>query len=54
MVYTYFQNYKNGSKNKLNVNPDTGELFATGREQAEYLKKHAKENCGVVILVKTE
>jgi putative DNA primase/helicase len=33
----------------LNVNPDTGELFATGREQAEYLKKHAKENCGVVI-----
>ncbi len=33
----------------LNKNPDTGELFSTGREQAEYLKIHAKENCGVVI-----
>ena len=33
----------------LNENPDTGKLFSTGREQAEYLKIHAKENCGVVI-----
>ena len=33
----------------LNVNHDTGKLFTTGREQAEYLKKHAKENCGVVV-----
>ena len=33
----------------LNINPDTNKLFTTGREQAEYLKKHAKENCGVVI-----
>ena len=33
----------------LNINSDTGECFTTGREQAEYLKKHAKENCGVVI-----
>ena len=33
----------------LNVNPDTGTLFTSGREQAEYLKTNAKENCGVVI-----
>ena len=33
----------------LNVNPDTGNLFTSGREQAEYLKTNAKENCGVVI-----
>jgi putative DNA primase/helicase len=33
----------------LNINPDTGELFVTGREQAEYLKLHASKNCGVVI-----
>ena len=33
----------------LNVNPDTNQRFFSGREQAEYLKNHAKENCGVVI-----
>jgi putative DNA primase/helicase len=33
----------------LNINPDTGKLFGSGKEQAEYLKTHAKENCGVVI-----
>jgi len=33
----------------LNKNPDTNTNFVTGREQAEYLKTHAKENCGVVI-----
>jgi putative DNA primase/helicase len=33
----------------LNTNPDTGELFTTGREQAEYLKIYASKNCGVVI-----
>jgi putative DNA primase/helicase len=33
----------------LNINPDTGERFANGKEQAEYLKTNAKENCGVVI-----
>lgn len=33
----------------LNINPDSGERFATGGEQAEYLKTHARENCGVVI-----
>jgi uncharacterized protein (DUF927 family) len=33
----------------LNINPDTGELFSTGREQAEYLKTNASKNCGVVI-----
>ncbi len=33
----------------LNINPDTDELFATGREQAEYLKLHASKNCGIVI-----
>ena len=33
----------------LNVNPNTGKLFTTGREQAEYLKTSAKENYGVVI-----
>ena len=33
----------------LNINPDTNKLFITGREQAEYLKTHARENCGVVI-----
>ena len=33
----------------LNINPDTGEQFKNGAEQAEYLKFHARENCGVVI-----
>jgi len=33
----------------LNTNPDTGEVFQDGKAQAEYLKLHAKENCGVVI-----
>lgn len=33
----------------LNINPDSRERFATGVEQAEYLKKHARENCGVII-----
>jgi putative DNA primase/helicase len=33
----------------LNMNPDTGELFSSGKEQAEYLKTHAKENYGVAI-----
>jgi putative DNA primase/helicase len=33
----------------LNINPDTKELFASGREQAEYLKTHANKNCGIVI-----
>lgn len=33
----------------LNINPDSRERFATGIEQAEYLKKHARENCGVII-----
>ena len=33
----------------LNINPDTGKLFSSGKEQAEYLKTHAKENCGIVI-----
>lgn len=33
----------------LNVNPDTKEKFQSGAEQAEYLKHHARENCGVVI-----
>ena len=33
----------------LNINPDTGKLFSSGKEQAEYLKTHAKENCGVII-----
>lgn len=33
----------------LKLNPDTGNIFENGKSQAEYLKKHAKENCGVVI-----
>ena len=33
----------------LNINPDTKEKFKSGAEQAEYLKAHARENCGVVI-----
>lgn len=33
----------------LNTNPDTEEKFKDGAEQAEYLKHHARENCGVVI-----
>jgi hypothetical protein len=33
----------------LNTNPDTKEKFKSGAEQAEYLKLHARENCGVVI-----
>ena len=33
----------------LNINPDTNEQFKSGAEQAEYLKAHARENCGVVI-----
>lgn len=33
----------------LNINPDTDQLFKDGKAQAEYLKTHAKENCGVVI-----
>ena len=33
----------------LNINPDTKEKFKSGAEQAEYLKLHARENCGVVI-----
>ncbi len=33
----------------LNINPDTGKRFASGKEQAEYLKVHARANCGVVI-----
>ena len=34
---------------RLNINPDTGERFTDGAVQAEYLKHHARENCGVVI-----
>jgi putative DNA primase/helicase len=33
----------------LNINPDTGKLFSSGKEQAEYLKVHARESCGIVI-----
>lgn len=33
----------------LNINPDTGQKFKNGAEQAEYLKTQARENCGVVI-----
>lgn len=33
----------------LNINPETKEQFKNGAEQAEYLKHHARENCGVVI-----
>ena len=33
----------------LNINPDTKEKFKSGAEQSEYLKLHARENCGVVI-----
>ncbi len=33
----------------LNINPDTGIKFEDGKTQAEYLKIHAKENCGLVI-----
>jgi 5S rRNA maturation endonuclease (ribonuclease M5) len=33
----------------LNINPDTGEYFTLGKEQAEYLKTHANKNCGIVI-----
>jgi putative DNA primase/helicase len=33
----------------LNINPDTGVQFENGKAQAEYLEKHAKKNCGVVI-----
>jgi len=33
----------------LNINPDTVGYFASGREQAEYLKTHANKNCGIVI-----
>jgi hypothetical protein len=33
----------------LKLTPDTGNIFESGKSQAEYLKKHAKENCGVVI-----
>lgn len=33
----------------LNINPDTGVQFESGKAQAEYLEKHAKKNCGVVI-----
>lgn len=33
----------------LKLNPDTEEKFKNGAEQAEYLKLHARENCGVVI-----
>lgn len=35
--------------NVLNINPDTGKRFASGKEQAEYLKTNARENGGVVI-----
>ena len=33
----------------LKLNPDTGNIFEDGKMQAEYLKTHAQENCGVVI-----
>jgi uncharacterized protein (DUF927 family)/5S rRNA maturation endonuclease (ribonuclease M5) len=33
----------------LNINPDTGGVFKSGAEQAEYLKEHASKNSGVVI-----
>lgn len=33
----------------LKLNPDTGNIFEDGKAQAEYLKTHAQENCGVVI-----
>jgi len=33
----------------LNINPDSGEVFEDGKAQAEYLKVHAQENCGLVI-----
>ena len=33
----------------LKLNPDTGKIFEDGKMQAEYLKTHAQENCGVVI-----
>jgi putative DNA primase/helicase len=33
----------------LNINPDSGKKFEDGKAQAEYLKIHAKENCGLVI-----
>jgi uncharacterized protein (DUF927 family) len=33
----------------LNINPDTEEVFKDGKTQAEYLKAHSQENCGVVI-----
>ena len=33
----------------LNINPDTGKKFSSGKEQAEYLKVHARENYGIVI-----
>jgi uncharacterized protein (DUF927 family) len=33
----------------ININPDTQEKFKNGAEQAEYLKLHARENCGVII-----
>ncbi len=33
----------------LNINPDTKAPFASGREQAEFLKTHANQNYGIVI-----
>jgi len=33
----------------LNINLDTGKKFSSGKEQAEYLKVHARENYGIVI-----
>ena len=33
----------------LKLNPDTSNIFEDGKAQAEYLKTHAQENCGVVI-----
>lgn len=33
----------------LNINPDTNKPFISGKEQAEFLKTYADENCGIVI-----
>ena len=33
----------------LNINPDTNKPFISGKEQADFLKTYADENCGIVI-----